>query len=654
MQLLALILYNADGGRRVVSFRPGALNVVTGQSASGKSTLLDIFEYCTGRKTATFPIGPMTDTVSWYAALFQLDTTRAFAARPAPVPGKKTAAQAMLKFGPDLEPPPYTHLAPNTDRHTLRQRLGRFIGIEENHSTTLRSRGPSSTGAHLGHATLLCLQGQSEIADKNHLFHRQSDRYVAVALKQTLPYFLGVAPHDQARKYAQLNAARSRLKQVERDLKRAQDSSDTAHITLAALWHEAHALNLVPASAPPDEDVQAMQTLEEAVLSPATEPPCEHAEEQRNLDLERTCADLREQLRALAADRRLLLAETAAADDYAVSAHIPRGRLASLDLIPPPQDDDARTCVLCSSVLPQPDPTIATLRSSLDRLQRQLDGIDAIRPARRAAFEALHQQTTQLRSQLRAAESALQALAQAGQTNGHLPHADRIDFARGRIHGTLTALQHTMGADLARLSQARDTARAAVEALEAELDPHTQRKQLLARLVPVNRDITLWAHQLQLEHGNQGVHLNPDLLTIEFGTDTGRLPLSRLGSGQNWVGYHVLAHLALHRYFVRQRRPVPRILFLDQPSQVWFPPTTHDGDDQDNEDSLAAERLFQLVHEVVEDLAPDLQVIVCDHVDFPAPWFQEAVVHRWRHSEKLVPVHWADVAGPHNLSRKDR
>ncbi|MFI5524276.1 hypothetical protein [Streptomyces platensis] len=243
MQLLALILYNADGGRRVVSFRPGALNVVTGQSASGKSTLLDIFEYCTGRKTATFPIGPMTDTVSWYAALFQLDTTRAFAARPAPVPGKKTAEQAMLKFGPDLEPPPYTHLAPNTDRHTLRQRLGRFIGIEENHSTTPRSRGPSSTGAHLGHATLLCLQGQSEIADKNHLFHLQSDRYVAVALKQTLPYFLGVAPHDQARKYAQLNAARSRLKQVEKDLKRAQDPSDTAHVTLAALWHEAHALN---------------------------------------------------------------------------------------------------------------------------------------------------------------------------------------------------------------------------------------------------------------------------------------------------------------------------------------------------------------------------------------------------------------------------
>ncbi|WP_186780121.1 hypothetical protein [Streptomyces salinarius] len=186
----------------------------------------------------------------------------------------------------------------------------------------------------------MCLQGQSEIADKSHHFHRQSDRYVAAALKQTLPCFLGAAPHDQARKHAQLNAARSRLKQSAKERKRAQDPNDAAHITLAALWHEAHALNLVSAPTAPDGWVQAMQTLLDAVLSPATEPHHAHQEDQRKLDLERTCADLRERLRVLAADRRLLLAETAAADDYAASAHIPPGRLASLDLIPLSQDEE--------------------------------------------------------------------------------------------------------------------------------------------------------------------------------------------------------------------------------------------------------------------------------------------------------------------------
>lgn len=644
MQLLALILYNTDGGRRVVSFRPGALNVVTGQSATGKSTLLDIFEYCTGRKSVTFPIGPMTDTVSWYGALFQLDTTRAFAARPAPGPGKRTAERAMLRFGSDLEAPLYADLAANTDRDALRQQLGRFIGIEEHHTTTPRGRGgSSSTSAHLGHATLLCVQAQSEIADKNHLFHRQSDRYVTVALKQTLPYFLGVAPHDQARKQAQLNAARSRLKQAEKDLIEAQDPNDTVHIILAGLWHEAHTLNVVPEPNPPGDHVQTVQALQDAVLSAVAEPLPAPEEDQRKFDLERTSANLREQLRALAADRRLLLAETSAADDYAASAHIPRGRLASLDLISPTQDDDARTCVLCSSVLPQPDQTITTLRRSLDRLQEQLNGIDAMRPARRAALETLHEQTTVLRSQLRAAEHALQALAQADQVNERLPDADRIDFVRGRIHGTLTALQSAMRPDLVRLSQGRDAAQAVVEALEAELDPRAASEELLARLVPINQDIALWAHQLKLEPRNQIVRFNPELLTIEFDTGTGRIPLSRLGSGKNWVGYHVLTHLALHRYFVRQRRPVPRILFLDQPSQVWFPPTT--SHDQGSEDSSAAEQLFKLIYEVVEDLAPDLQVIVCDHVDFPARWFQESVAHRWRDSEKLIPVHWVDEAG---------
>ena len=45
----------------------------------------------------------------------------------------------------------------------------------------------------------------------------------------------------------------------------------------------------------------------------------------------------------------------------------------------------------------------------------------------------------------------------------------------------------------------------------------------------------------------------------------------RLGSGENWVGYHLIAHFAIHKWFVSQERPVPRFLFVDQPSQVYFP-----------------------------------------------------------------------------------
>ena len=44
MQLLSLAVYNRDGARRDVEFNPGRLNIVTGESKTGKSALLDMVE----------------------------------------------------------------------------------------------------------------------------------------------------------------------------------------------------------------------------------------------------------------------------------------------------------------------------------------------------------------------------------------------------------------------------------------------------------------------------------------------------------------------------------------------------------------------------------------------------------------------------------
>src|SRR5579875_993855 len=104
MQLISLAVYNRDGARRDVEFNPGRLNIVTGESKTGKSALLDMVEYCLGRDTIMMPVGPITSTVVWYAALFQLsDGARAFVARPAPREGAASTQQAMLEFGSDLE-----------------------------------------------------------------------------------------------------------------------------------------------------------------------------------------------------------------------------------------------------------------------------------------------------------------------------------------------------------------------------------------------------------------------------------------------------------------------------------------------------------------------------------------------------------------------
>ncbi|MGJ5832022.1 DUF3732 domain-containing protein [Streptomyces ossamyceticus] len=630
----------------MLDFKLGALNVITGDSATGKSALLDIIDYCTGRDTLQLPVGPITDAVSWYAALYQLDGTRAVVARPAPKPSGKSR-QAMLTFGADLSLPEVDELAINTDTTTLRRHLGRRIGITENRRHQADHRGHAEIGAHLGHAMLLCLQGQSEITSRNGLFHRQGEPGIAEAIKATLPYFLGAATFDQARKAAQLATAKVQLAENEANYDRVIAASGVAEATSEALWREAHTLGFVPAEAPPDRNAM-LEALTAAVTSSSELRSGDTGYEQRMAHLQRECERLRDSLRALAADRQTLISEGTAADEFATSARIPLDRLASLNLLHRSrqtagalQSDDS-FCPLCGFVMPNSDPTIEELRHSLHRLSEQLDGVEATRPARHAALEAVSRRTTEVRQELLAAEKALKALTAGAEASLSLPQRAQSDFARGRIYGVLSTLRHTDETGVARLRRLRDSARARVSALEGELAPEQEYQALSARLVPIGRDMAEWSRRLMLEHGGTDVQLDADELTVTLGTGLSRVPMSRMGSAANWIGYHVLAHLALHRYFVLHNRPVPRILILDQPTQAWYLPDA--ASEAPGTDLDAAEQLFRLINDIVRDLAPHLQVIVCDHVSLPVPWFQQAVVQNWRGGHKLIPQSWIDSA----------
>ena len=103
-------------------------------------------------------------------------------------------------MGADLQPLPFEALETNADADSVRDQLGRAIGIEENATEPEEHSLRQPLEANLGHATLLCLQGQGEIGNRDLLFHRQADEGGAIgrAIQDTLPYFLGAVPRDQA------------------------------------------------------------------------------------------------------------------------------------------------------------------------------------------------------------------------------------------------------------------------------------------------------------------------------------------------------------------------------------------------------------------------------------------------------------------------
>ena len=178
---------------------------------------------------------------------------------------------------------------------------------------------------------------------------------------------------------------------------------------------------------------------------------------------------------------------------------------------------------------------------------------------------------------------------------------------------------------------------------QEELNDDKIQERLDSILSVIGKRLTEWSERLKLEHRSNPFRLDLRKLQVVADADSGPIPMDRMGSGANWLGCHLIAHLALHTWFVRKDRPVPRFLFLDQPSQVYFPAERDVGGSMavlKDEDRLAVLRIFELIREVVEALGGGFQVIVTEHADPTEDWFQAAIVERWRDGVALIPLDW--------------
>lgn len=495
--------------------------------------------------------------------------------------------------------------------------------------------------ANLGHAQLLCLQGQGEIANRALLFHRQGEDGIAQALKDTLPYFIGAVPRDQALKRTRLRAARRDLRRAETALATAQRNATAADVDIRSLMAEARAAGLVPVDGVPTRQ-QAIEVLRAtlAPMTPAPEATPRTGDDggDRRRELANRQAELRSRLDALTTDRDLLLEQSHAEGEYRRAVRQQAGRLVSLNLLSSVSEATSSICPVCGSDLPDADTDARGLDAHLADLTAQLESVRGIEPARRRALEDLDTQLQAARADYNAVTRALRGLQAADSAE----LTAQVEFTRGRIDATLARVDASDDTALIYLSQAAGSAQALVEALAAELDDEEEQVQVLSRLGVISSDMTRWADQLKLEHS--GGNVRPDLarLTVVADTEQGPATLSRIGSAENWIAYHLITHLALHRYFVRQRRPVPRLLMLDQPSQAYYPSEVEieSGVPARDTDRVAVQRMYELIYEVINDLDGQFQVIVSDHANLPLDWFQDSVAYNWRGGEKLIPPGW--------------
>ncbi len=638
MNIGAIILYSHGGEQRELTFKTGCLNVITGDSKTGKSAIIDIIDYCLGRSSCTVAEGVIRRSVSWFAVRLLKGVDELFVARRNPGPGTDTGGEIYVRRGRFDAPPNFGELSRNMVESELISLLSRFVGISENeHRPQTGTRLPLE--ATIRHALFLCFQKQDEIDNRDRLFHRQGDQFIPQSIKDTIPYFIGAVDEQHFLRQYELDTAREALRDLELQAQRQNEQRNVDIGRIRRLVTDGKRVGLIIQQYEPVEVDLALEVLDRAahidltttsVLPDFGDSISRLRGEQTTLRsaLER----LNEEIRA----SRLMLSEQSA---YSREGHEQRARLSSIGLFK--VDADGHQCPLCTSTLPIPTPASAQVTDALRVVSDQLAAVEVEQPHLQRHIEGLEQRREKFERDLVEAQNVLSGLI-ADDARAKAQQDLIVDQARviGRIGAFLDAIRPSDSKpDLTPLIEA---SKRRVETLEATVNADDVAQRLDTYLNIISKQMSHFAEALDLEHSGSELRLDLKKLTVVADTLDGPIPLNRMGSGENWVGYHILTYLALHWWFRKRQRPVPATLIFDQPSQAHYPAERdQEGslDPLDDKDRHAVQTLFELMHRACKEIE-GLQLIVLDHAHLADDWFEASIVEEWRRGRFLVPPAW--------------
>lgn len=639
MQIRELVLYGYNGKVRHLPFSLGQLNIITGRSKSGKSVVGDIIDYCLGGDSCNIADGVVRDNVAWYGLLLQFEYERVFVARKNPDKGQQSTGVCYIEVGEKIEVPERCDFSSNANVSGIEEALTRRIGISENLNIPPEGQSRLPLAANIGHALYYCFQGQDEIAAKNFLFHHQSDDFITQAIKDTIPYFLGAISEKALALENERSILNRKLKLEKRKLEENRYLMGGGSERAIALIGEARQAGLIDSSIQIDfQNYQEMYSVLQDTMNWVPSEVGTSSGMDRLTFLQGKLQEMRDKSDEIGSNIDNAKRFAGEATGYYGEAQHQKMRLESIGLFEQ-LDFSPGKCPLCSGTLEQPLPSVEMMKASIVNLDKSISNVTREQPKLRAFISELEQEQEKKREEIKLLEAEIDGLYQQQDERKYLRD---VNARRGKVVGRISLWVESVESDAE--SKKREQIVRKIEARIKEIDDILDRDSVEDRkqsaLSRIQEDMTKWAKELQLEHCDSPYRLDLNKVTVIVDKPERPVPLKQLGSGSNWVGVHLISYFALQNFFVKANRPVPRFLFLDQPSQVYFPSEL----DEKQIDWNEVNKMYQFIIDRTNELKGKLQVIVVDHADLKEESFRKFICENWWPIDSnLIPNDWYEL-----------
>ncbi|WP_407277538.1 DUF3732 domain-containing protein [Aromatoleum evansii] len=660
LQIREIVLWprNPNFEPRRLQFQLGEVNVISGASRTGKSAVIPIIDYCLGAGTCSIPVKTIRKYCEWFGIVVATAQGDKLLARREPGAQRSTDDMYLLEAERITDIP--HRIAKNINADAVKRLLDELAGL----SKLDFSGGGESMGfdgrPSFRDLAAFTFQPQNVVANPDVLFFKANTYEHREKLRKIFPYVLGAVTPTLMAKQFELGRARQELRRKERELKDAQEVSARWLADLRAKFSEAQELGL---AAKPEQELsrgQMIERLEEVVartdltLSVSTSTISDALRELSGLEVEerevsRELTTLRHRLSEMNRMR-------VGVDQYQDALALQQGRLQLSNWLVSHTDDEA-DCPMCGSHTDSAKRKLAVLSERLREVEAEA-GVDKEVPA---AFDRELQRVTeevgQATERLRSVQIRKRALSgRSDEARQRQFAAQRAERFVGNLESALD-LHRRLGSDSELVNEVVRL-KELVRQLEAELREQDVEARKRRALHAISNNAGRLLPHLDVESPNDPISLEINDLTIKVRGPERDDYLSEIGSGSNWLSYHLAVLLALHQFFLSQRRgPVPAFLVLDQPSQVYFPKRIvarpEDEEDEEaeepqlrDEDVDAVRQAFEVMGRVALDTKGGLQLIVLDHASRDVWGDIDGVVGlpEWRNGVKLVPMAWLDDA----------
>lgn len=642
MQIQNIILYKDAEHNRVLTFETGKVNIITGESKSGKTAIINIVDYCLGSKDCKIADGVIRDNVQWFAitVVFNNDEQYVIARLNPNVRNANTITEIYIENVDKGVIPEFKSLHANSNIIALKDFLSKKIGIAENLQVA-ENNTRDSLEVNFKHARLFCFQPQTLIAQQDYLFYKQTEPFVPQAIKDSLPYFLGAIREDSLKIEQEIAQKKRILNRLVRTKNEAEKIYSDGISMAFALIEEAKEYGLLQKGLEVSSISEALAVLN--TIKDWEYNSSEISVNGENSTLKKLIEQRNEQKIELGHCEDTISATKTFLQNnfyYAEEVIQQKIRLESVGLFNDTEADNTR-CPLCYNKLETPIPSINAIHSSLNNLNKSLEETVREKPRLTKYVQDLCLKRDSMKDGIIKTETAINALYKEQEEARLLRD---LNLRRGKVIGRISLFLESVDFSEDKTIDNQITAISnEINNLSQFIDKESKEDKLHSIINKINLFMSNWVKDLDVEYENALIRFDLSKLTLIADLDDKSIPLSQMGSGANWVSYHLLIHFALHQHFIQTNRPIPHFLIIDQPTQVYFPPEkdiNNDGIIQENSDEIAVKKMFDFIINRTNSLNSNFQVIITDHAYLNEDNFKNHVREVWRNGEKLIPKEW--------------